>query len=154
MITAEQIKILVENKLQDSDIFIVDVIVKPGNNIIILLDSNKGVSIEDCVTVSRHVESGLDREVEDFELSVMSAGLSEPLKVLKQYQKNIDKQVEVLTKEGKKLIGKLCSADDNGIVIESKSTELVAGKKTKQQIIKRAELPYSQIKTTKLVLLF
>ena len=154
MVSVSHIKALVEESIGGSDIFVVDVALKPGNKIVVLLDSMQGVSIEDCVRVSRHIESGLNREEEDFELTVMSAGLTEPFKVLKQYLKNIDKQVEALTKENKKIIGKLISVDEKGIVIESVTTERVEGKKKKQRIIKKMEIPYNQIKTTKLVLLF
>jgi ribosome maturation factor RimP len=98
MITVEQLKEIAAIKLAEGTNFIVDIIVKQGNKIIVLLDNDNGVSIGDCVSMSRHIESNLDREKEDFELSVMSPGLSEPFKIVRQYQKNIDKQVDVVTK--------------------------------------------------------
>jgi ribosome maturation factor RimP len=154
MITVDFITKLLADKIQGTDVFVVEVVVKPGNNIVILLDSNKGVTIEDCVSVSRHIEFSLDREKEDFELSVMSAGLTEPFKVIKQYQKNIGKQVDVVTSEGKKYQGKLLDFDDKGIELEVKTTEKIEGKKKRQQVIKKIGLAYNQIKTTKLILLF
>ncbi|MGZ4155890.1 MAG: ribosome assembly cofactor RimP, partial [Bacteroidia bacterium] len=132
MITIDSIKKITDAKIAEGTNFIVDIVVKPGNKIIILLDNDNGVSIKDCVELSRFVESNLDREKEDFELNVMSPGLTEPFKILRQYQKNIEKQVDVITKEGKKLSGKLLSADEEGIELEVKRREKTEGKKGKQ----------------------
>jgi len=154
MITKELIQKLVEEKLAEGTNFIVDIAVKPGNKIFILIDNAAGLPISDCVTVSRFVESNLDREKEDFELNVSSPGLDQPFKVLKQYLKNIGKQVSVTTKENKKLNGKLISADENGIELEIKSTERVEGKKGKQLIINNINLTFNQLKETKVVVSF
>mgnify|MGYP003444181226 FL=1 len=84
MITVDSIKKLADEKLTEGSNFIVDISVKPGNKIIVLLDNDKGVSIADCVAMSRHIEFNLDREKDDFELNVMSPGLTEPFKILRQ----------------------------------------------------------------------
>lgn len=154
MITVEQIKKLAEEKLAGTTNFIVDISVKPGNKITILLDNDKGVSIGDCVDMSRHVEFSLDREQEDFELNVMSPGLTEPFKILRQYQKYLDKQVEVVTKENQKLTGKLVSVNNEGIVLETRSKEKTEGKKSKQLVINNTPLTFNQIKETKVVISF
>ena len=154
MITVEKIKQIANEKLAEGSNFIVDVAVKPGNKIIILLDNDNGISIKDCVEMSRFVESNLDREADDFELNVMSPGLSESFKVLRQYQKNIDKQVDVVTKEGKKLSGKLLSANEEGIQLQTRSKEKVEGKKAKQLITNNINLTFNQIKETKIVISF
>ena len=154
MITIEKIKNLVDAKLAEGANFVVDISVKPGNKIIILLDNDNGVSISDCVAMSRHVEFNLDREGEDFELNVMSPGLSEPFKIVRQYKKNIGKQVDVITKENKKITGKLLSVNDDEIVLEAKSKERVEGKKGKQLIINNINLTFNQIKETKVVISF
>src|SRR4051812_49413733 len=154
MITIDVIKKLAEEKLAEAGNFIVDISVKPGNKIVVLLDNDKGVSIADCVAMSRHIEFNLDREKDDFELNVMSPGLSEPFKILRQYQKNIGKRVDVLTKENKKLTGKLLTATEAGIVLETKSKEKIEGKKTKQEVINNINLTFNQIKETKVVILF
>ncbi|HET6226051.1 MAG TPA: ribosome assembly cofactor RimP [Bacteroidia bacterium] len=154
MITIDLIKKLAEEKVSEGSNFIVDISVKPGNKITVLLDNDKGVSIADCVAMSRHIEFNLDREKDDFELSVMSPGLSEPFKILRQYQKNIGKYIDVVTKENKKLTGKLLSATTEGIVLETKSKEKVEGKKAKQEIINNITLTFNQIKETKVVILF
>lgn len=154
MITLEQVKKLTEEKLEGTTNFVVDISIKPGNKIIILLDNDNGVSIGDCVAMSRHVEFSLDRETEDFELNVMSPGLTEPLKILRQYEKYIDKDVDVVTKENKKLTGKLLSANNEGIVLETQTKEKVEGKKTKQTVINNVALTFNQIKETKVVISF
>lgn len=154
MITINKIKELVDAKIAEGSNFIVDISVKPGNKITILLDNDKGVSISDCVEMSRHVEHSLDRESEDFELNVMSPGLTEPFKTLRQYQKYIEKQVDVVTKENKKLSGKLLSVNKEGILLEIKVKEKTEGKKSKQLIISKTNLPFSQIKETKVVISF
>lgn len=154
MITVDRIQKIAEEKLAESTNFIVEIAVKSGNKIIVLLDNDNGVSISDCVAMSRHIESSLDREAEDFELNVMSPGLSEPFKILRQYQKNIGKQVDIVTKEGKKLSGKLLDANSLGITLESKSKERIEGKKGKQLIINNINLTFNQIKETKIVISF
>lgn len=154
MITVDKIQKIAEEKLAEGANFIVDIAVKTGNKITVLLDNDNGVSISDCVAMSRHIESNLDREAEDFELNVMSPGLSEPFKILRQYQKNIGKQVDVVTKEGKKLTGKLLDANDLGISLETKVKEKVANKKGKQLIINNINLTFNQIKETKIVISF
>ena len=93
MISVDKIQKIAEEKLAESTNFIVDIAVKSGNKIIVLLDNDNGVSIGDCVAMSRHIEASLDREADDFELNVMSPGLSEPFKILRQYQKNIGKLI-------------------------------------------------------------
>lgn len=154
MITIDSIQKLADEKLAEGSNFIVDITVKPGNKIIVLLDNDKGVSIADCVAMSRHIEFNLDREKDDFELNVMSPGLTEPFKILRQYQKNIGKYVDVVTKENKKITGKLLKASDEGIILEAKSKEKIEGKKAKQEIINNINLTFNQIKETKVVILF
>ena len=154
MISEQTIREIVDVKVAETSNFIVDISVKPGNKIVILLDNDKGVTINDCIELSRHVEVNLDREVEDFELNVMSPGLTEPFKILRQYQKYIDKEVEVVLTDNKKLIGKLISVDNGGVVIETQKKEKVEGKKGKQLLINKVELKFSQIKETKIVISF
>ena len=154
MISVEKIKEIADIKLAESTNFIVDISVKSGNKIVILLDNDNGVSISDCVAMSRHVEFSLDREVEDFELSVMSPGLTEPLKIVRQYQKYLDKELDVVTKENKKISGKLLKVNELGIHLETRTKEKVEGKKGKQIIINNINLTFSEIKETKIVISF
>lgn len=109
MINKEQISKLVEESIQDTDLFLVEVKVKPSNVIEVFIDSDTAVNIDQCVAVSRYVESKMDRDAEDFELSVLSWGLSGALKLDRQLQKYVGKDVEVKNKELGKLQGKLVS---------------------------------------------
>lgn len=164
MITVNKIKEIADIKIAEGANFIVDISVKPGNKITILLDNDDGVSISDCVAMSRHVEFSLDRENEDFELNVMSPGLTEPFKSLRQYQKHIQKQVDVVTVQNEKISGKLLSVNAEGIQLETKINPAHAshgshlgkkeGKKTKQLLINNINLSFNQIKQTKVVISF
>ncbi len=111
MISKELISNLVEKSIQDTDLFLVEVKVKPSNVIEVYVDADSAVNIDQCVSISRYVEGQLDRDTEDFELSVFSWGLSGALKLDRQLQKYVGKDVEVKTKELGKFQGKLVGFD-------------------------------------------
>lgn len=118
MIDKELLKKTVEEALEGTDLFLVDIAVKPGNNIIVEVDSAEGVDIDSCVAITRKIESVFDRDVEDYELEVGSAGLTSPFKVKGQYDKNIGNEVEILTRDGRKLSGRLVETSDEGFTVE------------------------------------
>ena len=117
MINKEQITVLCEEALAETDRFLVDVKVKPGNVIEVYVDSDTAVNIDQCAELSRFIESRLDRDVEDYELSVFSWGLSGALKLDRQLQKYVGEDVEVKTKEVGKLQGKLVRFDAEQVEI-------------------------------------
>ena len=117
MIEKKVVSQLIEEKLASSSNYLVDVVIKPGNLIVVEIDNDEAVSIDDCAELSRYLEEHLDRDVEDYELEVGSAGITSPFKVLRQYVKNIGNEVEMLLKNGSKLTGVLKSADENGVVV-------------------------------------
>ena len=117
MIEKTLISTLVEEALQDTDLFLVEVKVKPSNVIEVYVDSDSAVNIDQCVAISRYVEGKLDRDAEDFELSVFSWGLSGALKLDRQLQKYLGKDVEVKTKEQGKFQGKLVRFDAEKVEI-------------------------------------
>lgn len=129
MITTTQIKTLFEEWQKDEQVFLVDLSVKPGNKITVLIDRIGGLNITACVDLSRFIEGGLDREKDDFELSVSSPGADAPFKVLKQYQKNIGRKVKIVTSEGVEATGTLIKLEGNSIEIEPDK-----GKKSKVAI--------------------
>jgi len=151
MITKEKIQILVDEVMSD-DMFIVDIAVGTGNSISVLVDSDAGISVGECVQISRHIEGSLDREVEDFSLEVSSPGLSFPLKVLRQYLKNIGREVEVVTKSGEKQKGVLKSANTEGFELEFLAKGRVDGKKVEET--KSLTYTFDQMKTVKIVISF
>ncbi len=148
MIEQNKIVQLVEEKLTDEQ-FIVSINVSPSNQISVLIDSFSGLTIDHCVKLSRHIEGKLDREVEDFELQVSSAGLSEPFKIHKQFEKNKGKEVEVVMNDGIKLEGILKEIDDAGFELETSKREKVEGHKKKQLITRIHRIEFDQAKTVK-----
>ncbi len=149
MILAAQIHQIVEEKISGTDKFIVDVHVKMSSRITVEIDSAKGINISDCAEIHRFVESKLDREIEDFELTVSSPGLEEPFKNLKQYQKNIGRNVRVILKNGTVSEGKLAKASDSEIEISQEKKEKINNKK--QITVKNISLKSEEIKQTKLI---
>ena len=154
MISKEAIYQSVEQHLTGSDYYIVDVKVTPDNRVSVEIDSFNGVSLEYCIEVNRFIETQFDREVEDYELEVSSAGLTEPFKVLKQYEKNIGNEVEVLTKAGKKLTGVLSEANETEFVLQTERTEKPEGAKRKMTVLENLTFKYEEIKHTKYIIRF
>ncbi len=153
MIDKETIENLVEEVLEEK-MFMVEVSVSKANFINIFVDSYEGLTIEQCIKISRHVEHTLDRDVEDFELQVSSPGLTESFKVKEQYIKNTGREIEVITNSGGKLKGILKEAREKEIVLESSVREKVEGHKKKQLIVKEHIISYDEIKTAKVVISF
>ncbi len=147
MISEAQVTQICEELLKESEPFLVEVKVKPGNRIGIRIDADKGVNIEHCRSLHRGLEEKLDREKEDFELEVSSAGLDEPFLVKRQYFKNVGRQIEVLLSSGKKRTGVLSSADENGIVVTEKP-------KWKNDPLKEHRIEYTEIKQTRKIITF
>ncbi len=153
MIDKAQVIRLVEERLEEK-MFLVDVRVNERNVIDVFIDSFDGLTIDQCVAVSRHVEHSFDREEEDFELHVSSPGLTEGFKVKQQYIKYIGRKVEVITSENKKLEGTLLEANDSEFVLETATREKVEGHKKKQLVIKKHSLKYDEIISVKAAISF
>jgi Uncharacterized protein conserved in bacteria len=154
MIQKELITQLVEEFIADTEHFIVDVKVASDNGIIVEIDSEKGVDIEYCAELSRFIESKFDREVEDFDLEVGSAGLGSPFKVLKQYQKNVGNEVEILTKAGKKFSAMLKDATEESFTVTVSKQVKPEGAKRKITVEEDVVLPYNEVKYTKYLIRF
>lgn len=147
MISISTIKSLIDDRIEGTSCFVVDIKVDTGNNIMVELDNDKGISIDDCISVSRAIEHNLDRESEDFSLQVTSPGADKPLKVWRQYVKNVGRSVEVTLLDGKVETGKMVAVTDDGITLEIKPA------KPKLPITK-VEISKDQIKQTKIILSF
>ena len=149
MIADERVKNLAIAKVKDLGGFLVSAKVNTQNVISVFVDKANGISISECLQISRFIEQELDREIEDFELSVSSPGLSKPFVVKEQYQKNIGKEIVVKLSDGKKVKGRLI-AFDGDIILETNKKE-----KGKKQIKKEKKIILSeQVKETKLVIKF
>lgn len=152
MIEKEFIKNIVDTALAGTSMFLVDVSINPGNVIIVEVDDDEGVSIDDCVKLSKTIESNLDREAEDFELEVGSAGLTSPLKISRQYKKYEGSEVEVLLTKGIKLKGLLASSDDEGFVLVTEKMVKPEGAKRKIAVQEEHRFSYSDVKYTKYII--
>lgn len=118
MIDKQLLTKTIEDGIAGTDIFIVDIKISPSNEIVVELDSPEGLDIDTCARLTRQIEATFDRDVEDYELEVGSAGLTSPLKVRGQYLKNIGNELEVLTRDGRKVKGVLKAvADDDSFTL-------------------------------------
>ena len=144
----EKIKILelVNEALEGSDKFLVSLKITPDNRIYVDIDGDNGVTIDDCIELSRAIESQLNRDEEDFALDVSSAGADQPLKLTRQYLKNIGREVEVVTFDGEKTVGELTAADEERIVVRT------AG--SKKQAPQELTFARRDVKSVKVVIKF
>lgn len=154
MIDKILIKGIVEEYLPKTGMFLVDINIRPGNIIVVEVDSREGVSIDNCIAISKHIESKLDRDAEDFELEVGSAGISSPFKIPLQYEKNIGNEVEVLTKNGQKLTGILKENDEEGFTVTVTKMVKPEGAKKKVAVEEDLSFKYEEIKYTKYIIRF
>ena len=154
MINKDTLRTLVEGWLNKGDYFLVDIIMDADDRIVIEIDHADGVWIEDCVELSRYIEDHLDRDEEDFELEVGSAGLGQPFKVPQQYINFTGKEVEVLNADGKKYKGVLKSVDGNDFVVTV--TEKVKKEGSKRPVMEEVDHAFKmdEVKYTKYLISF
>lgn len=154
MIQVDTVKEIVQTWLEDKDYFLVDIEISPDNRIVVEIDHADGVWIDDCVALSRHIEAHLDREVEDYELEVGSAGLGQPFKVHQQYINYVGREVEVLAADGKKYRGTLTSVSDNTFVVTVK--EKVKREGAKRPVVEDVAHTFdmNEVKYTKYLISF
>jgi ribosome maturation factor RimP len=149
MIDINKVTEIAERHLAGSDMFVVECKATPMGEIELLIDSDTAVKLEDCAALNRAIEAELDREVEDYSLMVASAGIGSELKLLRQYHKILGSSVEVLLKDGIKLLAKLENADEQGIAISYEEKQLVEGKKRKQTVQVSKSYAWEEIKYVK-----
>lgn len=139
----------------NSGLYIVELSVSSNNVIQVEIDKLKGgVSVEDCISVSRNIEHNLDRDKEDFELHVSSPGLDKPLRHVNQYAKNVGRILSVVGIDGKMQEGELVKVIEDGVVLRTMSKKLDEKKKKKIRIEEILEYSFSQIKEAKIVISF
>jgi len=154
MIDKNVVTRIVEEWLEGKDYFLVDVTVTPDDKIVVEIDHAEGVWIDDCVDLSRYIESKLNREVEDYELEVGSAGIGQPFKVLQQYIIHIGKEVEVQDKDGKKWTGVLVDANEENFTITVQTKVKPEGAKRPKLVEQNVTFTYDEIKYTKYLISF
>lgn len=151
----EKVKKLLQDALDENpSLFLIDLKIDVNNKIQVILDGDNGVSLNDCIAVSRAIEHNLDREEEDFALEVMSAGATEPLVLPRQFEKNVGRTLEVKTKSGEKLEGELTKVDKKTIQIEWKARENKPVGKGKITVNKEAIIPFGDIVKAKVKINF
>ena len=154
MIDKNMLISLTEEYLKDTTYYLVDLILGNDNSIIVEIDNDEGVDIDQCVALSRHIEAQLDRDSEDFELTVTSAGLTSPFKTIRQYRKYEGKEVEVLTRTGVKHNGILRSSDNEGFILTITRKVKPEGAKRKQEVDQDIRFKYDDVKYTKYLIRF
>ncbi len=150
----EKVKELLDAGLaEDESLFLIDFSISPDNKINVVIDGDNGVTVSDCVKISRSIEHNLDREEVDFSLEVASAGATAPMVMPRQYKKHIGRKLAVETEETK-YEGNLTAANEEHIVLEWKAREPKPIGKGKVTVQKRQEIDFSDIKKAKVVLKF
>lgn len=147
MTLKDRIEKLVTNHFIGSDKFLVEVKMKPGNKIALFIDGDNGITIDDCKVVTRLIESNFDRDKEDFDLTVSSAGADAPMTIPRQYIKHVGRTLEIKSKAGEIITGKLVSANEETIELEH-----IPGKKEVQK--PNTTLAFSEIIEGKVILSF
>lgn len=153
MISEALIRQMVEEKLRDTGLFLMNVSIRKGNNILITIDGDTGVTIRDCVTLSRFIEGQFDREKEDFELQVSSAGADQPLMLKRQYPKHTGRTLEVKLLDETVKLGILKNVEDDHIKLEL--TPEKSNKKSKASAEEMlVVIPFESIKESKIIISF
>ena len=147
-------KLLQEAFEENNSLFLIELNVNEANHIAVIIDGDEGVSVNDCIAVSRKIEHNLDREEEDFSLDVSSVGVSSPLEMPRQYKKNIGRTLAVTTVDGEKVEGKLTSFEDETITLNWKAREPKPVGKGKVTVNKEAVLPLEDVKEAKVIITF
>ena len=138
-----------KSALEGTDMFVVDCTITPDNTIEIILDSDTSVSIDACAMLNHAIGDKFDRDVEDYSLTVASAGIGEPLKLVRQYEKLVGSSVEVLFKSGVKILATLDEVTEENITLSYDEAVVVEGKKKKQIQRTSNTYLYDEIKWTK-----
>jgi len=152
LITKEHILTLAEEHLKDSSIFVTGIKIGSDKQINLYIDGDNGVTIKDCVALSRAIEGELDRDKEDYALDVSSHGADRPLAYARQYPKHIGRPFEIKLADGTKTEGDLIACNDKEITIEFSTRENKPIGKGKVTVVKQQTIPYDQIKESKVKL--
>jgi len=145
--------LLEEGLLQKPSLFLVDLSISDSYKITVTLDGDNGVTLQDCIDVSRVIENNLDREEQDFSLEVASAGVSTPLKLVRQYKKNVGRTLKVKTAT-ETIEAKLEAASEEGIMLSWTAREPKKVGKGKETVEHKREIPYSEIKEAIVIIIF
>lgn len=146
-------KLLAEGLKEREDLFLIDLTISNDNNIKVIIDGDRGVTVDDCIFISRAIEHNLDREDQDFSLEVASAGAAAPLVNQRQYAKSVGRDLEVVTHDGQ-YKGTLTKADETKITLNWKAREPKPVGKGKVTVQKQADIAYEDIVEAKVMIKF
>ena len=148
MLMIDKFKVLdiVKDVLEGSDKYLVNMKITPDNRIFVDIDGDNGINIDDCIEVSRAIENNLNRDEEDFELNVSSAGADSPLKMPRQYRRHVGRELSVEPFDGEKVEGRLTEAGDTQFTIKTKGT--------KKEAPKELTFAYEDVKTARVIIQF
>ncbi|MDN3674853.1 ribosome assembly cofactor RimP [Flavobacterium branchiarum] len=142
----EKVNVLIaEGLLEKPSIFLTDLTITDAFKIIVSLDGDNGVLLQDCIDVSRAIENNLDREEQDFSLEVASVGVGSPLKMVRQYKKNIGRTL-IVNANGEKIEAELVDANEDFIILSWEAREPKKIGKGKETVRKEQQIPYTEIK--------
>lgn len=151
----EVVKRLLKEAIEENEeLFLIELSFLADNKIYVEMDGDNGINLKECIRISRHIEHDLDREEEDFGLEVTSVDISKPLKVSRQYKKNIGRILKVKTVDGQKFEGTVMSADENAVQLEWKAREPKPIGKGKVTVVKAAAIEYKNIQEAKVKIIF
>ncbi|MFT5790754.1 MAG: ribosome maturation factor RimP [Saprospiraceae bacterium] len=151
----ERVKELLSEALaENEELFLIELSFLAENKILVQVDGDKGVALNECMRISRHIEQNLDREEEDFGLEVTSPDIANPLKVKRQYQKNIGKILQIKTTTNENYEGVLTETNENQVFLEWKAREPKPIGKGKVTVVKTATIEYKNIEEAKVKIIF
>lgn len=155
MIQKEKVINLVKEAIEENpELFLIDLKFLADNKIYVEVDGDHGVTLKECIRISRVIEHNLDREIEDFSLEVASPDIANPLKVNRQYIKNINRVLTIKLKDNTSVEGMLKNVADNALELEWKTREPKPIGKGKITVIKNSTIPFSDILEAKVKIIF
>ncbi|WP_338407421.1 ribosome assembly cofactor RimP [uncultured Flavobacterium sp.] len=137
--------LLTDSLLEKPSVFLTDLTITDAFKVIVSLDGDNGVALQDCIDISRAIDANLDREEQDFSLEVASVGVGSPLKMVRQYKKNVGRTL-IVKLATETIEAELVEANDNFIVLSWKAREPKKLGKGKETVQKKQEIPYTEIK--------
>ncbi|MDE6010427.1 MAG: ribosome assembly cofactor RimP [Muribaculaceae bacterium] len=146
MIDKEKLSAFVNEALAETDCFLTDLTLSPDNDIVVEIDSDGSIDIDFCSALSRRIEEAFPRDDEDYTLEVGSAGITAPFKVRRQWEKNVGNDIELLTRDGKKMTGLLAGLTEDACILETEQKVKREGMKRPVVETLRMEIPFSDVK--------
>jgi len=151
----EKVLHLINEALSErTSLFLIDLTITDAFKVMVALDGDSGVQLQDCIDVSRAIESNLDREEQDFSLEVASVGIGSPLKMVRQYKKNVGRMLIVKLQDNQTIEAKLTEANDDYITLSWEAREPKKVGKGKETVKKVKEIPYTEIKEAIVTVIF